>query len=210
MILLLYCGEVLEVFPATFQQVLNVIHNVQGWNRRCERDLLHHHFRFHMRSGFTPSTDDTSGIRFTLHLPSNSFPNLARKTSSQEFFKKRKKRWGLKAALSLYFKILCRILCYAFSDIFHSHLTILSVLRHLCRCVAREPYAEAYPGCMGVFEVIKLQSIYLEIISMTYRGRKKRGGKKQLYFVINVSVSQTQLIYCEFFSHFFSVFIWSE
>lgn len=101
-------------------------------------------------------------------------------------------------------KVLWGFLCYTFSDFFNSHLTVLSVLRHLCRCVARESYAEPYPGCMGISEEVKLQSISLELIRMTYSGAGLgREGEKKPYFLINLSVSQIQRIYANIFFLFF-------
>lgn len=91
-------------------------------------------------------------------------------------------------------KILCGFLCYAFSDFFNSHLTVLSVLRHLCRCVARESYAEPYPGCMGISEEVKLQSISLELIGMTYSGAGV--GRDLLYYLSLVRIDHTEFRLC--------------
>lgn len=58
---------------------------------------------------------------------------------------------------------------------------------------------EPYPGCMGISEEVKLQSISLELIGMTYNGvGVGREGEKKPYFLINLSVSQIQRIYCKY------------
>lgn len=133
-----------------------------------------------MKPDYIPSTEDASSIRFTLHLISNDFLNLAGKHCPESPLKTIKRNRETRLPCPSILEMLRGFLCYAFSDVFNSHLIILSVLRHLYTYVAREPYAEAYPGCKGMSEEIKLQSISLELISITYRvggGGRERGEK---------------------------------
>lgn len=56
---------------------------------------------------------------------------------------------------------------------------------------------------MGISEEVKLQSISLELIRMTYSGAGLgREGEKKPYFLINLSVSQIQRIYANIYFSF--------
>lgn len=56
---------------------------------------------------------------------------------------------------------------------------------------------------MGISEEVKLQSISLELIRMTYSGAGLgREGEKKPYFLINLSVSQIQRIYANIYIFF--------